>query len=81
VAALANEAAGMLAEGVSDDAIDLAMTLGTNYPLGPVSWARRIGWERLLTVLENLSRVLGAERYQPSLMLRRFALARPPSAA
>ena len=75
VAALSNEAAGMLAEGVSDDAIDLAMTLGTNYPLGPISWARRIGWEHLLTVLENLSRLLGAERYQPALMLRRSALA------
>jgi 3-hydroxybutyryl-CoA dehydrogenase len=81
VAALSNEAAGMLAEGVSDDAIDLAMTLGTNYPFGPIGWARRIGWERLLTVLENLSRVLGAERYQPALMLRRLALAGSTSGA
>jgi 3-hydroxybutyryl-CoA dehydrogenase len=65
VAALANEAASMLSEGVSAEAIDLGMTLGTNYPLGPLAWAERIGWERVLRVLEHASRLLGAERYQP----------------
>jgi 3-hydroxybutyryl-CoA dehydrogenase len=81
VAALANEAASLLPEGVASDAIDLGMTLGTNYPIGPLSWAGRIGWDRLLTVLENLSRLLGADRYLPTLPLRAFALARSTSAA
>jgi 3-hydroxybutyryl-CoA dehydrogenase len=75
VAALANEAASMLAEGVSAEAIDLGMTLGTNYPLGPLAWAEQIGWERVLRVLEHASRLLGAERYQPTLAVRGFALA------
>lgn len=81
VAALANEAASLLPEGVASDAIDLGMTLGTNYPIGPLNWAGRIGWDRLLTVLENLSRLLGADRYLPTLPLRAFALARSTSAA
>ena len=80
VAALANEAASMLSEGVSAEAIDLGMTLGTNYPLGPLAWAERIGWERVLRVLEHASRLLGAERYQPALAVRRFALARTSAA-
>jgi 3-hydroxybutyryl-CoA dehydrogenase len=80
VAALANEAASMLSEGVSAEAIDLGMTLGTNYPLGPLAWAERIGWERVLRVLEHASRLLGAERYQPALAVRGFALARTSAA-
>lgn len=80
VAALANEAASMLAEGVSAEAIDLGMTLGTNYPLGPLAWAEQIGWERVLRVLEHASRLLGAERYQPTLAVRGFALARTSAA-
>jgi 3-hydroxybutyryl-CoA dehydrogenase len=75
VAAIANEATSMLAEGVDEEAIDLAMTLGTNYPLGPIAWARRIGWPHVLATLEHLSRLLGPERYTPTPALRRLALA------
>jgi 3-hydroxybutyryl-CoA dehydrogenase len=76
VAALANEAASMLSEGVPAEAIDLGMTLGTNYPLGPLAWAERIGWAHVLGVLEHASRLLGAERYQPALASREFARVR-----
>jgi 3-hydroxybutyryl-CoA dehydrogenase len=81
VAAIANEATSMLAEGVGEEQIDLAMTLGTNYPLGPLAWARRIGWPHVVATLDNLSRVLGPERYTATPQLRRFALAARQSAA
>jgi 3-hydroxybutyryl-CoA dehydrogenase len=81
VAAIANEATSMLGEGVGEEQIDLAMTLGTNYPLGPLAWARRIGWPHVLATLDNLCRVLGPERYTATPQLRRFALAARQSAA
>ncbi len=81
VAALANEATSLLGEGVAEEQIDLAMTLGTNYPLGPLAWARRIGWPHVLATLDNLCRVLGPERYTATAQLRRFALAARRSAA
>ena len=81
VATIANEATSLLAEGVDESSIDLAMTLGTNYPLGPLAWAQRIGWKHVLATLENLSRVLGPERYTATPILRRFALAAPEPAA
>ncbi len=81
VAALANEATSLLGEGVGEEQIDLAMTLGTNYPLGPLAWAHRIGWPHVLATLDNLCRVFGPERYTATPQLRRFALASGRSAA
>ena len=75
VAAIANEASTMLAEHVDDDTIDLAMTLGVSYPLGPLAWGARIGWPQVMTVLENLCRLLGPDRYRPAAVLRMRALA------
>lgn len=74
VTAIANEASTMLPENIADDTIDLAMTLGVGYPLGPLAWGARIGWPRVLTVLENLCRLLGPERYRPAPALRARAL-------
>jgi 3-hydroxybutyryl-CoA dehydrogenase len=74
VTAIANEASTMLAEQISDETIDLAMTLGVSYPLGPLAWGARIGWPRVLTVLENMCRLLGPERYRPAYVLRLRAL-------
>ncbi|BDE07414.1 3-hydroxyacyl-CoA dehydrogenase [Vulcanimicrobium alpinum] len=74
VAAIANEACTMLPEGIDDATIDLAMTLGVNYPLGPLGWAERIGWDRVLAVLEQCTRLLGPERYRPAFALRSRAL-------
>jgi 3-hydroxybutyryl-CoA dehydrogenase len=75
VAAIANEASTMLAEGIADDTIDLAMTLGVSYPRGPLAWGARIGWPRVLDVLENLCRLLGPDRYRPAYVLRLRAIA------
>jgi 3-hydroxybutyryl-CoA dehydrogenase len=74
VACLANEALDAAQQGVASEAdIDLAMTKGVNYPLGPIAWAGRIGVARVLRTLENLQAVTGDDRYRPSLRLRRRA--------
>jgi 3-hydroxybutyryl-CoA dehydrogenase len=74
VACLANEALDAAQQGVAnEDDIDLAMTKGMNYPLGPIAWARRIGFARVLRALENLQTVTGDDRYRPALRLRRRA--------
>lgn len=79
VACLANEALDAAQQGVaSEDDIDTAMTLGVSYPLGPIAWGRRIGFARVLTVLETLQAVTGDDRYRPSLRLRRRAAVPQP---
>jgi 3-hydroxybutyryl-CoA dehydrogenase len=71
---LANEAAFALAEGTADeDTIDLAMRLGANYPVGPLSWLRQVGAEKVLRVLEHLRAVFAEERYRVAPLLRRWA--------
>jgi 3-hydroxybutyryl-CoA dehydrogenase len=48
-----NEAWLALEENVSTTGeIDLAMRLGTNYPLGPLEWAEKIGVERVKFLLD-----------------------------
>jgi 3-hydroxybutyryl-CoA dehydrogenase len=70
---LSNEAAFALGEGVADlDTIDKAMQLGTNYPRGPLAWARYIGYERVLAVLDHLHAEYGEERYRAAPLLRRW---------
>ncbi|MBP2232141.1 3-hydroxybutyryl-CoA dehydrogenase [Azospirillum agricola] len=72
VAMLANEAADAAFQGVASPAdIDLAMTKGVNYPLGPLSWADRIGGTRVLAALDALARAYGEDRYRASALLRR----------
>ena len=75
VAAIANEASTMLGGSLGDETIDLAMTLGVSYPLGPLAWGARIGLPHVLAVLENLCRLLGPDRYRPAYVLRMRALA------
>ncbi|MFI5338843.1 MAG: 3-hydroxyacyl-CoA dehydrogenase family protein [Candidatus Methylomirabilales bacterium] len=66
-----NEAAFALMEGVaSAEDIDTAMKLGTNYPLGPLEWADRIGLDQVLGVLEGLQVEYGEDRYRPAPLLR-----------
>jgi 3-hydroxybutyryl-CoA dehydrogenase len=75
VACLTNEAFSALASGIADaPTIDLAMRLGTNYPLGPLEWAERIGLEAVLTILQGLHNEYG-EQYRPHPLLRSMVLA------
>ena len=54
-AMLANEAAGLLAEGgIDEGSIDMAMRLGMNFPRGPFEAARRQGLERIRATLNAL---------------------------
>ncbi|MFM1858168.1 MAG: hypothetical protein RLZ05_1228 [Bacteroidota bacterium] len=64
-----NEAYLALSEGVSDkNQIDLAMQLGTNYPMGPFAWAEKMGKARVLHLLEKLS--AESPRYKPASLLK-----------
>jgi 3-hydroxybutyryl-CoA dehydrogenase len=75
VAMIINESLDALQKGVaSEEDIDTAMRLGVNYPCGPVAWGERLGWQRLLILLENLQRHYGEERYRPCSLLRQRAL-------
>ena len=65
IASIVNEAYLALQEGVSTkDQIDLAMQLGTNYPLGPFAWAEKIGKKKILALLTELSKDF--PRYTPA---------------
>lgn len=73
-ATLANEAADGVHRGVATaEDIDAAMMLGVNYPIGPLTWARRVGLARTVTVLDHLAESYGEDRYRVSPWLRRKA--------
>lgn len=57
VAMIINEAWMAFEENVSTPGeIDIAMKMGTNYPLGPFEWTKWIGREALLTLLQKLAK-------------------------
>jgi 3-hydroxybutyryl-CoA dehydrogenase len=53
--------------------IDKAVTLGLNYPHGPLAFGDRLGADRIRKVLTNMQRVYGDQRYRPTLWLSRRA--------
>lgn len=72
LAAVVNEAAFVVAEGVaSPQDVDLAMRLGVNHPYGPFAWAERVGVGAVAGVLEGLRDYYGEERYRTAPRLRR----------
>jgi 3-hydroxybutyryl-CoA dehydrogenase len=79
VACLANEAADLMTwTGTTPADIDIAMRLGTAYPVGPLAWADAIGVSRVAQVLANLQSHYGDMRYRrsPQLAARHFAAGR-----
>lgn len=65
LAMIINEAFYTWEAGVSSkQEIDIAMKLGTNYPLGPFEWAEVIGAQRVYALLHELSRT--EVRYTPA---------------
>jgi 3-hydroxybutyryl-CoA dehydrogenase len=74
VAAVINEAFFSLEENVStEEEIDTAMKLGTNYPFGPFEWSKKIGLQNIYSLLSALSKE--QIRYQPSSLLKQKAFA------
>jgi 3-hydroxybutyryl-CoA dehydrogenase len=71
---LMNEAADALYYKVaSRDDIDLAMTLGVNYPKGLLKWADETCLEKVVERIEGLYDEYGEDRYRPSVLLKRMA--------
>src|SRR5262249_18291991 len=76
VCQVVNECAFALGEGVgSAQDIDTGMTLGLNYPRGPLAWADSIGLDHVVTVLEALCEEYREERYRPAPALQRLVRA------
>jgi 3-hydroxybutyryl-CoA dehydrogenase len=74
VAQLASVAADAVLVGVAaPHAIDTAMKLGTNYPLGPIEWVDDLRPPLVIDVLSNIADHYGEERYRASALLRRAA--------
>ncbi len=74
VAMLANEAADAVYFGVCTEAdADTAMLKGLNYPKGPLAWAREIGCQRIVDVLDSMFEFYHDPRYRVSPLLRRLA--------
>jgi 3-hydroxybutyryl-CoA dehydrogenase len=74
LAAIVNEAASAVAEGVaSPEAIDTAMRLGTGYPSGPLEWGERIGLSHVVHTLDALHAAVPDGRYRVVPLLRTLA--------
>ena len=65
IAMIINEAFYANGEGVSsEEDIDIAMKLGTNYPYGPFEWSKKIGLKNIYLLLQTLA---GTDiRYTPA---------------
>jgi 3-hydroxybutyryl-CoA dehydrogenase len=72
LAMIINEAYFAKAENVStENEIDIALKLGTNYPKGPFEWANEIRLSNVLNLLKTLS--LADARYTPCSLLEKEA--------
>ena len=74
LAMLVNEAVDLLDRGEAGPAdVDLAMTLGTGYPKGPIAWGREIGFLTVRDQLLELAAAFPGGRYRPSLALEKIS--------
>ncbi|WP_428033860.1 3-hydroxyacyl-CoA dehydrogenase PaaH [Amphritea sp.] len=75
VCMLANEGFDAVNQQVCDEqAVDIAMKGGVNYPCGPIEWVNKLELSYALDVLDNLMDAYGEDRYRASpLLLRKVA--------
>ncbi len=72
VATIVNIASDICQQRICSPAdLELAVTLGLGYPLGPLAMGDRYGPSNVLEVLFNMQTVYGDPRYRPSPWLRR----------
>ncbi len=70
---MVNEAIYTLYEGVgSVDAIDTAMRLGANHPMGPLQLADFIGLDTCLSIMQALHEGLADSKYRPCPLLVKY---------
>ena len=71
-----NEAIYTLADGIATtpEAIDNAMKLGCNHPMGPLALGDLIGLDTVLAIMEVLHEGLG-DKYRPCPLLRKYVKA------
>lgn len=68
-----NEAVGIYADGYATmEAIDDAMQLGANHPIGPLALADLIGTDVCLAIMDVLHTEFGDSKYRPHPLLRKM---------
>lgn len=73
VSMLINEAVEAKRLGIADDeAIELAMQKGVNYPKGLLQWGFDLGYDKVSETLQNLYQEYQEERYRQSPLLRKM---------
>ena len=71
-----NEAVGILAEGIANaEAIDTAMKLGANHPMGPLALGDLIGLDVCLAIMDVLYKETGDTKYRAHSLLRKYVRA------
>jgi 3-hydroxybutyryl-CoA dehydrogenase len=75
LAQIVNEACFAVGEGIGSAAdVDAGVTLGLNYPHGPMAWGATLGFDTVLATLDALWDERREERFRPAPLLREAAL-------